>query len=126
MGPLSSTGKVAGEARQEFRPFQTTDHSQRPSVPTVTPPVDLPMDISYSPLHCPEITPNSRAMGTGYLLTHSSGLTLRCFPHSEIDTRGAETQGQSKLVAGVLPGCRKHLGPQMPLETAGSADNSQQ
>ena len=66
VGPLSSTGKVAGEARQEFPPFQRTDHSQRPSVPTVTRPVDLPMDISYSLLHCPEITPNSRAMGAGY------------------------------------------------------------
>lgn len=49
VGPLSCTGKVAGEARQEFPPFQRTGHSQWPSVPTVTPPMDLPMDISYSP-----------------------------------------------------------------------------
>lgn len=94
----------------------------------LSPPSPLPWTCLWtSPilLHCPEIIPNSRAMGTGYLLTHSSGLILRCFPHSEMDTRAAETQGQSKLVAGVLPGCRKHLGPQMPLETASSADNSQ-
>ena len=94
------------------------------------PPSPLPWTCPWTSPILPFIVPKSHQTQEPWALVTPShpfpGLTLRCFPHSEMDTRAAETQGQSKLVAGVLPGCRKHLGPQMPLETAGSADNSQQ
>lgn len=76
-----------GEARQNS-PFSGTSPPNGP----LSPPRH-PHGLAYGHLLFSSLSRKShqthRAMGTGYLLTHSSGLTPSCFPHSEMDTRAA-------------------------------------